>query len=215
MPKRLWYLLWHWCLWCWWRTFRGKLQIAATGITFFFWWVWGGGQHVHWGIGFEEDNNERSAGGSEGPIVIKPVDWVTNPTKRTNFCLIWDIWLWGWTAMFMNWWTRTKKGQKVLLFLSWQLCFGLWKRGPQFHLTLSLITTFCVANSPLPPASLAFFHDEEFLLFSVCHATTTPPPPPSMIPLTRGLERSECRQSYPCKYHCSQRGRFQKTHKIF
>ena len=38
--------------------------------------------------------------------------------------------------------------------------------------------------------------------------TTTPP---SMIPLTQSLGRSECRQPYPCKYHYSQRGRFQKT----
>ena len=39
--------------------------------------------------------------------------------------------------------------------------------------------------------------------------------PPSMIPLSRGLGRSECRQPYPCKYHYSQRGRFQKTHRKF
>ena len=31
-------------------------------------------------------------------------------------------------------------------------------------------------------------------------STTTTTTPSSMIPLTRGLERSECRQPYPCKY---------------
>jgi len=46
----------------------------------------------------------------------------------------------------------------------------------------------------------------------VKHDTTTTP---NMIPLTRGLGRSVCRQPYPCKYHYSQRGRFQKTHKNF
>ena len=34
-------------------------------------------------------------------------------------------------------------------------------------------------------------------------------------PLSGGLGRSECRPPYLCKYHYSQRGRFQKTHKIF
>jgi len=37
--------------------------------------------------------------------------------------------------------------------------------------------------------------------------------PPSMIPLTRGLGETELGNPYPCKYHYSQRGRFQKTHK--
>jgi len=39
--------------------------------------------------------------------------------------------------------------------------------------------------------------------------TTTTTTPPSVIPLTRGVGRSECRQSYPCKYHYSQIDRFQ------
>ena len=39
-----------------------------------------------------------------------------------------------------------------------------------------------------------------------CSITTITTIPPSMIPLTRGLGRSECRQSYPYKYHYSQRG---------
>jgi len=34
--------------------------------------------------------------------------------------------------------------------------------------------------------------------------TTTTTTPPIVIPLTRGMGRSECRQPYPCKYHYSQ-----------
>ena len=37
-------------------------------------------------------------------------------------------------------------------------------------------------------------------------STTTTTTPPIVIPLTRGMGRSECRQPYPCKYHYSQRG---------
>ena len=40
----------------------------------------------------------------------------------------------------------------------------------------------------------------------IVNTTTTTP---SVIPLTRGLGRSECSQPYPSKYHYSQRGRFQ------
>ena len=45
-------------------------------------------------------------------------------------------------------------------------------------------------------------------------STTTTTPPPSVIPLTRGLGRSECRQSYPCEYLPTKRP-IPKTRKIF
>jgi len=52
--------------------------------------------------------------------------------------------------------------------------------------------------------------EEQLHYYNKGDTTTTSP---NVIPLSRGLRRSGCRQPYPRKYHYSQRGRFQKTHK--
>jgi len=44
--------------------------------------------------------------------------------------------------------------------------------------------------------------------------TTTTIIPLSVILFTWGLGRFECRQPYPCEYHYSQRGRFQRPTKF-
>jgi len=44
--------------------------------------------------------------------------------------------------------------------------------------------------------------------------TTTTTTSPNVIPLSRGLGRSKCRQPYPCKYHYSQEADFERPTKF-
>jgi len=81
-----------------------------------------------------------------------------------------------------------------------------------FHITLYFsLSFFCSLITRTQYPHTSYPQLQRWPNLSPTTPTTTTPP--NMIPLTRGLGRSECRQPNPCQYHYSQRSRFQKTHK--